>query len=276
MKQYVEALQHVLDNGEERTDRTGVGTIGVFGYQMRFDLKEGFPAVTTKKLAWKACVGELLWFLEGSTDNYRLAEITHGDKTKRTIWTDNADSQGKALGYNPGELGPVYGKQCCNFGGVDQIRWAINEIKINPDSRRIIVSAWNPPEIPDMALPPCHTMFQFYVNNGKLSCQLYQRSADMFLGVPFNIASYALLTHIIAEICDLEVGDFIYTIGDAHIYSNHVDQVNEQLERKPQHFPTLNINIALNLLDDVLLSNVDDYQLSNYNPMPSIKALMAV
>ncbi len=276
MKQYVEALQHVLDNGEERTDRTGVGTIGVFGYQMRFDLKEGFPAVTTKKLAWKACVGELLWFLEGSTDNYRLAEITHGDKTKRTIWTDNADSQGKALGYNPGELGPVYGKQWRNFGGVDQIRWAINEIKINPDSRRIIVSAWNPPEIPDMALPPCHTMFQFYVNNGKLSCQLYQRSADMFLGVPFNIASYALLTHIIAEICDLEVGDFIYTIGDAHIYSNHVDQVNEQLERKPQHLPTLNINIALNLLDDVLLSNVDDYQLSNYNPMPSIKALMAV
>ncbi len=285
MKQYVEALQHVLDNGEERTDRTGVGTIGIFGYQMRFNLQEGFPAVTTKKLAWKACVGELLWFLEGSTDERRLAEITHNYNLmdvvdKKTIWTDNADNQGKALGYENNDyvkkLGPVYGKQWRNFGGVDQIRWAINEIKTNPDSRRIIVSAWNPPEIPDMALPPCHTMFQFYVNNGKLSCQLYQRSADMFLGVPFNIASYALLTHIIAKICDLEVGDFIHTIGDAHIYSNHVDQVNEQLERKPQHLPTLNINIALNSLDDVLLSNVADYQLSNYNPMPSIKAPMAV
>jgi thymidylate synthase len=275
MKQYVEALQHVLDNGEERTDRTGVGTIGVFGYQMRFDLKEGFPAVTTKKLAWKACVGELLWFLEGSTDNYRLAEITHGDKTKRTIWTDNADSQGKALGYNPGELGPVYGKQWRNFGGVDQINWAINEIKTNPDSRRIIVSAWNPSELPDMALPPCHTMFQFYVSNGKLSCQLYQRSMDVGLGAPFNIASYALLTHVIASICDLEVGDFVHSVGDMHIYIDHVPALKEQIQRNPMALPKLQMPKFASI-DAVLMSSVDEYILDDYVHHPTIPMRMAI
>lgn len=285
MKQYLEALQHVLDNGETRTDRTGIGTIGVFGYQMRFNLQDGFPAVTTKKLAWKAVVGELLWFLEGSSDERRLAEITFNEKRellkdKNTIWTANADNQGKALGYKNTDLvkklGPVYGKQWRNFGGVDQIVWAIQQVVQNPDSRRIIVSAWNPPAIEHMALPPCHTMFQLYVSNGKLSCQLYQRSCDMFLGLPFNIASYALLTHMIAEIADLEVGDFVHTIGDAHIYSNHVEQVKQQLQREPQEMPTLNINTELNSLQDIIDSNVLDYTLEDYTPMSSIKAPMAV
>lgn len=285
MKQYLEALQHVLDNGEERTDRTGTGTIGVFGYQMRFNLQEGFPAVTTKKLAWKAVVGELLWFLEGSSDERRLAEITFNEKRdllrdKKTIWTANADNQGKALGYTNTDtvkkLGPVYGKQWRNFGGVDQIVWAINQVVTNPDSRRIIVSAWNPPAIEHMALPPCHTMFQLYVSNGKLSCQLYQRSADAFLGIPFNIASYALLTHMIAEIANLEVGDFVHTIGDLHIYKNHVEQVNQQLEREPMEMSTLNINVELNSLQDIIDSSVNDYTLEDYSPMSSIKAPMAV
>ena len=285
MKQYLEALQHVLNNGEERPDRTGTGTIGVFGYQMRFNLQDGFPAVTTKKLAWKAVVGELLWFLEGSSDERRLAEITFDEKRallkdKNTIWTANADNQGKALGYKNTDLvkklGPVYGKQWRNFGGVDQIVWAIQEVVKNPDSRRIIVSAWNPPAIEHMALPPCHTMFQLYVSNGKLSCQLYQRSCDMFLGLPFNIASYALLTHMIAEIAGLEVGDFVHTIGDAHIYKNHVDQVKQQLQRAPQEMPTLNINVELNSLQNILDSTVNDYTLLDYSPMASIKAPMAV
>lgn len=282
MKQYLQSLRDVAEQGEARDDRTGTGTISLFGHQSKYNLQDGFPAVTTKKLAWKAVVSELLWFLEGSTDERRLAEILYGtwDINKKTIWTANADNQGVALGYtntdDVKELGPVYGKQWVDFGGVNQIEWAINEIKTNPDSRRIIVSAWNPPEIEKMALPPCHTLFQFYVMNGKLSCQMYQRSADMFLGVPFNIASYSLLIHIIANICDLEVGTFVHTIGDAHIYQNHTEQVAEQLTRAPMESPTLNISKNFESLGDVLKSSVDDYQLLDYNPMTSIKAPMAV
>jgi thymidylate synthase len=273
MKQYLDALRHVMIYGEDKSDRTGVGTRSVFGYQMRFNLQEGFPAVTTKKLAWRAVVAELLWFLEGSTDERRLAEIQFGtrDPSKKTIWTANADAQGKALGYTNTddikELGPVYGKQWRDFGGVDQLAQVIEQIKVNPDSRRHIISAWNVPEIDKMALPPCHTMFQFYVANGRLSCQLYQRSADMFLGVPFNIASYALLTHIVARECGLKVGDFVHTIGDAHIYTNHFDQVEEQVTRAPRAMPRLIINDPY---------TVDSFILEHYDPMPSIPAPMAV
>ena len=299
MKQYHDMLQDILTNGENVNDRTGVGTRSIFGYQMRFDLSAGFPAVTTKKLAWKAVVGELLWFLEGSTDERRLAELTYGkDKTelvgRNTIWTANADAQGKDLGYYNDEfvkeLGPVYGAQWRNFNGsygtfgrskgTDQIEWLINEIRTNPDSRRLILSAWNPNQIGAMALPPCHTFAQFRVYNGRLSCQMYQRSADVFLGVPFNIASYSLLTHIIARECELEVGDFVHTIGDAHIYTNHFDQVEEQLSREEYSLPTLEIR------NDFILSNglnskfdiasVDMFVLKNYNYHPTIKADMAV
>jgi thymidylate synthase len=280
----------VLIDGEDKSDRTGVGTRSVFGYQIRFDLTAGFPAVTTKKLAWRSVVGELLWFLEGSTDERRLAEITFEKKRNllvdnKTIWTANADNQGNALGYrNDGlvkELGPVYGYQWRNFDGcelqdgVDQIEWLINEIKTNPDSRRLILSAWNPNQLSQMALPPCHTMSQFNVTNGKLSCQLYQRSADMFLGVPFNIASYALLTHMLAQICDLEVGDFVHTIGDAHIYQNHMEQVNQQIQRKPKNLPVLKMPKFDNL-EQLLETKPSDYKLVGYDPMPSIKARMAV
>ena len=290
MREYHDALQYVLDIGEEVNDRTGVGTKSVFGYQMRFDLKDGFPAVTTKRLAWKAVVGELLWFLEGSTDERRLAEITHGKLReelvgKNTIWTANADNQGQALGYENNELvkelGPVYGYQWRNFDGceqlegVDQIEWLINEIRTNPDSRRLILSAWNPNQLSQMALPPCHTLAQFRVINGSLSCQLYQRSADMFLGVPFNIASYALLMCIIARICDLKIADFVWTCGDAHIYTTHEEQVKLQLERTPRSLPTLQLP-KLTSLDDVLNSSVSDYVLRDYDPMEPIKAPMAV
>ena len=245
MKQYLDLLQHILDNGIVKEDRTGTGTKSVFGYQMRFDLSNGFPLVTTKKTFLKGIISELLWFIEGSTDERRLAEIHYGDKReniigKNTVWTANADAQGNALGYTNTEtikeLGPVYGAQWRSWMGAsgkayDQLADVINQIKTNPDSRRIILNAWNVAEIDNMALPPCHTFFQFYVANGKLSCQLYQRSADVFLGVPFNIASYALLTMMIAQVCDLEVGDFVHTFGDAHIYSNHMDQVHLQLSR---------------------------------------------
>lgn len=294
MKQYLDALHHVLNNGEDVSDRTGTGTRSVFGYQMRFNLQDGFPAVTTKRLAWKAVVGELLWFLEGSTDERRLAEITfEKDRSelvgKSTIWTANADAQGKALGYDntdtKKELGPVYGYQWRNFGGLswhadlsdgfDQIDWLIKEIKSNPDSRRLILSAWSADQIDLMALPPCHTLAQFRVINGKLSCQLYQRSADMFLGVPFNIASYALLTHMIARICDLEVADFVWTGGDCHIYNNHMDQVTEQVSRDPQAMPNL-LMPAFNTLDELLATKTSQYKLINYAPMDSIKAPMAV
>lgn len=288
MKQYHDALQYVLDHGEACSDRTGVGTRSVFGYQMRFDLREGFPAVTTKKLAWKAVVAELLWFLEGSTDERRLAEITYGTHRvnligKNTIWTANADAQGKSLGhYNDDftkELGPVYGAQWRDFNGkgYDQIQGLVDEIKRNPDSRRLIVSAWNPLQTAEMALPPCHLLMQFRVINGKLSCQLYQRSADMFLGVPFNIASYALLTHIIAKICSLEVADFVHTIGDAHIYSTHEDVVREQLKRTPRPLPKLKMPELQSLdVNSIRMLRASDFELVGYDPMDSLKAPMAV
>lgn len=288
MKQYHEALQYILDNGEVCSDRTGVGTRSVFGYQMRFDLNEGFPAVTTKKLAWKAVVGELLWFLEGSTDERRLAEITYGKHRvelvdRSTIWTANADAQGKTLGHLNNEftkeLGPVYGSQWRNFNnsGVDQIADVVRQIQTNPDSRRIILSAWNPVQLSEMALPPCHVLAQFRVINDKLSCQLYQRSADMFLGVPFNIASYALLTHMIAEICSLEVADFVHTIGDAHIYSTHEDVVREQLKRTPRPLPKLKMPKLQSLdVHSIQMLRAVDFELVGYDPMDSLKAPMAV
>ena len=286
MKQYLDALEYILNAGEDVSDRTGVGTRSVFGYQMRFNLQDGFPAVTTKRLAWKSVVGELLWFLEGSTDERRLAEITF-EKPRRelidknTIWTANADKQGVELGYRNDdivkELGPVYGYQWRDFNseGYDQIKYIIHQLKTQPDSRRIILSAWNPNEISEMALPPCHTLAQFRVMNGKLSCQLYQRSADMFLGVPFNIASYSLLTHMLAQICELEVGEFVWTGGDCHIYQNHFEQVKEQVKRQPRETPHL-LMPAFNNIDELLNTKTSDYKLINYDPMPSIKAPMAV
>lgn len=286
MKQYLDALNHILVHGETVDDRTGVGTMSVFGYQMRFNLQEGFPAVTTKKLAWRAVVGELLWFLEGSTDERRLAERTFEKPRrelidKKTIWTANANKQGVELGYRNDdivkELGPVYGYQWRDFNseGYDQIKYVIHQLKTQPDSRRIILSAWNPNEISEMALPPCHTLAQFRVMNGKLSCQLYQRSADMFLGVPFNIASYSLLTHMLAHICDLEVGEFVWTGGDCHIYMNHLAQVNEQVMREPQKLPYLFMPPFCDL-ETLLNTRTSDYKLIGYDPMPSIKAPMAV
>jgi|TARA_B100001093_G_scaffold304614_1_gene290443 thymidylate synthase len=288
MKQYIKALEHILDNGKQREDRTGVGTKGVFGYQMRFDLRNSFPAVTTKKLAWKSVVSELLWFLEGSTDERRLAEIHFGKSRKdiidkKTIWTANANKQGVELGYanneTQKELGPVYGKQWRSWGldvgGEDQIKKIILNLKNNPHSRRHIVSAWNVDKIDKMALPPCHTMFQFHVQSGELSCQLYQRSADMFLGVPFNIASYALLTNIIANILNLKPGEFVWTGGDCHIYNNHFKQVKEQIKRNPKEPPTLEMPSFKNV-DDVIIAKPKDFRLVNYKPMDSIKAPMAV
>jgi thymidylate synthase len=305
MKQYLDLLRHILDHGEIRTDRTGVGTISVFGYMTRFNLQEGFPAVTTKKLAWRAVVGELLWFLEGSTDERRLVELTYGKirealRDVRTIWTDNADKQGVDLGYTNDdyekELGPIYGYQWRNFGGTedlrnairfgfrrdgfDQIEWLLDEIKNNPDSRRLILSAWEPNSIADMSLPPCHMMCQFSVRNNQLSCLLYIRSNDAMLGAPFNIASYALLTHIIARECGLGVGDLVYTIGDAHIYLNHINQVREQLGRNPKELPNLNISDDFCLRDHLYsefpLDAINKFELIGYDPHPAIKAPMAV
>lgn len=287
MKQYLDLLQHILDHGVTKEDRTGTGTTSVFGYQMRFDLSEGFPLVTTKKTHLKAIISELLWFIEGSTDERRLAEIHHGDKPeniigKKTVWTANADAQGKDLGYintdTIKELGPVYGAQWRSWQAadgqtIDQLAQLIDQIKNNPDSRRMILSAWNVGELEKMALPPCHTFFQFYVAEGKLSCQLYQRSADVFLGVPFNIASYALLTMMIAQVCDLEVGDFVHTFGDAHIYSNHMEQVNLQLSRTPYKKPSMKINPDIKDINDFKMS---DFELVDYECHESIKAQMAV
>mgnify|MGYP000189989121 FL=1 len=288
MKQYIQALEHILKNGKQRDDRTGIGTRGVFGYQMRFNLRDGFPAVTTKKLAWKSVVSELLWFLEGSTDERRLAEI-HFGKTrkevvdKKTIWTANANKQGVELGHanndTQKELGPVYGKQWRSWGkdvgGEDQIRKIISDLKTNPNSRRHIVSAWNVDKLEEMALPPCHTMFQFHIQDKELSCHLYQRSADMFLGVPFNIASYSLLVYIFSEILNLTPGDFIWTGGDCHIYNNHLEQVREQVKREPLQAPKIQIP-KLRSIEDVLSSTPKDYRLIDYSPMESIKAPMAV
>ena len=286
VKQYLEALEVIMNKGDDVNDRTGIGTRSIFGYQMRFNLQDGFPAVTTKKLAWKAVVGELLWFLEGSEDERRLAEITFGmDREdligKNTIWTANADNQGKKLGYENTStvkyLGPVYGRQWRNFNDqeCDQIETIINQLKNDPDSRRIILNAWNPAQLDQMALPPCHTLSQFRVINGKLSCQMYQRSADMFLGVPFNIASYALLTHMLAKISNLEVGEFIWAGGDCHIYRNHFDQVKEQLSRSPQELPLLKMPL-FDDLESLLNTFPEMYKLENYNPMNSIPAPMAV
>ena len=288
MKQYHDALRYILENGKDRNDRTGVGTRGVFGYQMRFNLRETFPAVTTKKLAWRAVVSELLWMLEGSTDERRLAEILYekprahlGEKS--TIWTANADKQGKDLGYINNkyikELGPVYGHQWRNWdaklGYVDQIANVLENLHNDPDSRRHIVSAWNADMIDVMALPPCHTLFQFHVQDGELSCQLYQRSADMFLGVPFNIASYSLLTHMFAQLLELKVGDFVWTGGDCHIYKNHFDVVEEQLSRQIYSGPGLKMPY-FTTLDELIKTKTSDYVLVDYRYHDTIKAPMAV
>jgi thymidylate synthase len=289
-KVYLDALKNILENGDERPDRTGTGTKSIFGLQMRFDLTEGFPAVTTKKLAWKACVSELLWFIEGSGDEGRLREILHGERytDKKTIWTDNAQAPywvEKRMQRHPGDLGRVYGVQWRKWRkplvrvnkvvlqNHDQLIELINGIKDDPYSRRHIITAWNPGELDLMALPPCHMMAQFYVNNGRLSCQMYQRSADMFLGVPFNIASYALFTHMIAQVCNLEVGDLIITIGDAHIYTNHIEQVKEQLKRKPLPLPTLELNTEIEVITEF---DMNDIELVNYQSHEAIKAPMAV
>lgn len=288
--EYLNALKNILENGEDRPDRTGVGTKSIFGLQMRFDLSEGFPAVTTKKLAWKAVVSELLWFIEGSGDEGRLREILHGERytDKKTIWSDNASAPywvEKRLQRHPADLGRVYGVQWRKWRkplvrvnkvilqNHDQLIELINGIKEDPYSRRHIITAWNPGEIDLMALPPCHMMAQFYVANGKLSCQMYQRSADMFLGVPFNIASYALFTHMIAQVCNLEVGELVITIGDAHIYSNHIEQVEEQLKRKPLPLPTLQLNQDIEVITEF---DMTDIELVDYKSHDAIKAPMAV
>ena len=288
MKQYLDALKYILENGKDRDDRTGVGTRGVFGHQMRFDLRNEFPAVTTKKLAWRAVVGELLWMLEGSSDERRLAEITFEKPReqlvdKKTIWTANADNQAKSLGYinddSTKDLGPIYGHQWrswdAQIGSVDQIAEVLEQMYHDPYSRRHIVSAWNADKVNVMALPPCHTLFQFHIQDSELSCQLYQRSADMFLGVPFNIASYSLLTHMMAQILGLRVGDFIWTGGDCHIYQNHIDQVKEQITRKPLDGPILEMPKFLNLAE-LVNTTPSQYKLIGYDPMDSIKAPMAV
>ena len=288
MKQYLKALEFILENGKERSDRTGVGTKSVFGYQMRFDLRNEFPAVTTKRLAWKSVVSELLWFLEGSTDERRLAEILYEKPrseivNKTTIWTANADKQGRDLGYKNTDteklLGPVYGHQWRTWdaqqGYVDQIAQVLESLHYDPAGRRHIVSAWNPDKVGVMALPPCHAFFQFYVHDGELSCQLYQRSADMFLGVPFNIASYSLLIHMFAQLLDLKVGEFIWTGGDCHIYLNHLDQVHEQIKRVPVLGPKLEMP-KFKTLDELIETKTSDYKLVGYDPLPSIKAPMAV
>lgn len=281
MKQYNEALKFILENGQESEDRTGEGTLSYFGYQMRFNLQQGFPAVTTKKLAWKAMLSELLWFLEGSGDERRLAEILHGSREPhlKTIWTDNANAPyWKPKAKYEGDLGRVYGVQWRSWTGsdgkvYDQIERLIHDLKTNPYSRRHILTAWNVAELDKMALPPCHTFAQFYVRNGKLSCQMYQRSADFFLGVPFNIASYALFTHMLAQVCDLEVGDYVHTFGDAHIYLNHIEAVKEQLSRDPYPLPTLKINKEIK---DINAFSMGDFELLNYQHHPAIKAHMAV
>lgn len=264
MKQYHDLLQHILDKGTFKEDRTGTGTLSTFGYQMRFNLEDGFPVLTTKKLHLRSIIHELLWFLQGDTNIKYLKE------NNVSIWDEWADENGN--------LGPVYGYQWRSWptpdgGSIDQISNLIEQIKKNPDSRRLIVNAWNVAYVDNMALPPCHTMFQFYVADGKLSCQLYQRSADTFLGVPFNIASYALLTMMVAQVCDLKPGEFIHTLGDAHLYSNHLDQAKLQLERDFRPLPTMKINPDVK---DIFGFKYEDFELVNYDPHPHIKAAVAV
>ena len=264
MRQYLDLMQHVLDHGTKKSDRTGTGTTSVFGYQMRFDLSKGFPLVTTKKCHLKSIIHELLWFLQGST-NIKYLKDNGG-----SIWDEGADENGN--------LGPVYGKQWRSWETIDgrvidQIKIAVDQLKNNPDSRRIIVSAWNVGELDKMALAPCHAFFQFYVADGKLSCQLYQRSADIFLGVPFNIASYALLTMMMAQVCGLKYGDFVHTFGDAHLYSNHMEQTALQLSREPRALPTMKINPDVK---DIFGFKFEDFTLEGYDPHPAIKAPVAI
>lgn len=264
MQNYLDLLQHILDHGTDKTDRTGTGTRSVFGYQLRYDLAKGFPLVTTKKVHLKSIIYELLWFLKGDTNIKYLND--HGV----SIWNEWADEKG--------DLGPVYGAQWRSWKGtdgkiIDQISEVINQIKTNPDSRRLIVSAWNVAEIPNMALAPCHSLFQFYVADGKLSLQLYQRSADVFLGVPFNIASYALLTMMVAQVCGLEVGDYVHSFGDVHIYNNHFEQVKKQLSRTPKPLPQMKLNQEIK---DIFDFKYEDFSLENYEPYPGIKAPVAV
>ena len=281
MKQYLDALRHVLENGADRKDRTGTGTRAVFGMQMRFNMEDGFPAMTTKKLPWKSVVSELLWFIEGSDDERRLAEILHGtrDVNKKTIWTANAEADyWKPKAGFEGDLGRIYGVQWRKWKApdgkeIDQLANAIKLIKENPTSRRIMVTAWNPGEINEMALPPCHAFFQFFVANNKLSLQMYQRSCDMFLGVPFNIASYSLLLHMFAQVTDLKPGEFVHVLADAHVYHNHFEQVKEQLARNPLPLPKLWLNPAIKNIDDF---KMEDIKLEDYQFHPPIKAEMAV
>ena len=280
VKAYLDLLRTVLEDGRPRADRTGTGTRGVFGYQMRFDLRQGFPLLTTKKLHLRSIVHELLWFIAGET---RVDYLQQHDVT---IWNEWATPEQCArFGREPGELGPVYGHQWRNFGateqpngsyardGVDQLKRLLQEIRDNPNSRRLIVSGWNPREADQVALPPCHTLFQFYVQDGELSCQLYQRSADVFLGVPFNIASYALLTLMIAQVCDLQPGEFVHSFGDAHLYNNHLDQARLQLTREPRPLPVMHLNPEVR---DLFAFRYEDFKLEGYNPHPGIKAEVSV
>ncbi|MDR1781569.1 MAG: thymidylate synthase [Bacilli bacterium] len=289
MKQYLDLMNHVLEHGEYKEDRTGTGTYSVFGYQMRFNLNDGFPLLTTKKTHLKSIIHELLWFISGDTNikylvdnNVRIWNDWPFEKYQKSSDYQNETIEEFALKIKEdndfalkyGDLGPVYGKQWRDFNGVDQLLWLINEIKTNKSSRRLIISAWNPPLIKDMALPPCHCFMQFYVSDdNRLSCQLYQRSADIFLGVPFNIASYSLFTMMIAQVCDLKLGDFVHTLGDAHIYSNHIEQCKEQLKRKPYPLPQMNINPNIK---DITKFSINDFKLENYQFHPHIAGKVAV